>query len=147
MISKRVQRSSGHARCFDHWADQSELPCSGKAVLAEVLTDLGHQVEVREAPHEEMFRMQRNGEVDLLCSAWLPASHQVYLDPYKSDVLRLGVVYTPYCLWGIPEDASDEVRSVQDLANPNITKLFRKGIQGINPDAGISRFSRQMVDD
>ncbi|MEM1161232.1 MAG: glycine betaine ABC transporter substrate-binding protein [Pseudomonadota bacterium] len=117
------------------------------ALISEILTDLGHSVEVREAPHEEMFRMQGRGEVDLLCSAWLPSSHQVYLTPYQSEVLTLGVIYTPYCLWSVPTDAPGEIRSVEDLARPEIARRFRKRIQGINPGAGISRFSRQMVYD
>ncbi|MEO1490538.1 MAG: glycine betaine ABC transporter substrate-binding protein [Pseudomonadota bacterium] len=117
------------------------------AVLTEVLKDLGHTVEIREAPHEEMFRMHQAGEVDLVCSAWLPDSHQVYIAPYEAEIEKLGVIYTPYCIWGVPTYAPADLTSVEDLARPDIASQFRKLIQGINPGAGISRFSRQMVDD
>lgn len=117
------------------------------AVLAEVLESLGHAVEIREAPHETMYEMLGRGEVDLVCSAWLPASHGVYIASYETNLEKLGVVYKPYCIWGIPKDAPTDISSVADLARPDVAKKFRKRVQGITPGAGISRFSRQMIKD
>lgn len=117
------------------------------AVIAVQLERLGHNVLLRETPHEDMFRMLGEGEVDLVCSAWLPDSHGAYIAPFEDDLIKLGVIYRPYCIWGIPDTAPAEIASVTDLAKPEIAALFRKRIQGINPGAGISRFSRQMVVD
>lgn len=117
------------------------------AVIAEVLRDLGHTLEIREAPHEAMFEMLGKGEVDLVCSAWLPASHGGYIAPFVDELEKLSIIYTPYCIWGISQDAPADVQSVQDLARPEIASQFRKLIQGITPGAGISRFSRQMIVD
>ncbi|WP_136443892.1 glycine betaine ABC transporter substrate-binding protein [Pacificoceanicola onchidii] len=117
------------------------------AVLAEVLEDLGHTIEIREAPHEEMFAMLGRGEVDLVCSAWLPASHGGYIAPFEDEIEKLAVIYTPYCIWGISADAPDDIQSVEDLAKPDVAAKLRKLIQGITPGAGISRFSRQMIVD
>lgn len=117
------------------------------AVIATELERLGHEVVLKEAPHEEMFRMLGTGEVDLVCSAWLPDSHGAYIAPFESDLIKLGVIYRPYCIWGIPATAPAEITSVTDLAKPEVASLFRKRIQGINPGAGISRFSRQMIID
>ncbi|MEO0486108.1 MAG: glycine betaine ABC transporter substrate-binding protein [Pseudomonadota bacterium] len=117
------------------------------AVLAEVLEDLGHTIDIREAPHEDMFATLGRGEVDLVCSAWLPASHGGYIAPFESELEKLAVIYTPYCIWGISADAPADITSVEDLAKPEIAAQFRKLIQGITPGAGISRFSRQMIID
>ena len=117
------------------------------AVIAELLEEVGNNVVLREAPHEKMYALQQAGEVDLICSAWLPSSHQVYIAPYIDALEKLAVIYTPYCIWGIPEEAPAEIRSVHDLARPDIAKHFRKLIKGITPGAGISRFSRQMLID
>ena len=87
------------------------------------------------------------GEVDLVCSAWLPDSHGAYNVPFEDDLIKLGLIYRPYCIWGIPTTAPTEITSVADLAKPEVTALFRKRIQGINPGAGISRFSHQMIMD
>lgn len=117
------------------------------AVLAEVLEDLSHTIEIKEAPHEQMYEMLGNGEVDLVCSAWLPASHGVYIAPFEATLEKLGVIYTPYCIWGISADAPEYIQSVEHLARPEIAAQFRKLVQGITPGAGISRFSRQMIVD
>lgn len=116
------------------------------AVVAGLLEHLGHSVVLREAPHEAMYGLLQEGKVDLVVSAWLPDSHGVYLDPFKDEIEFLSVIYEPYCIWGIPADAPAEITSVTDLAKPEIAAMFRKRIQGIAPGAGISRFSRQMIE-
>lgn len=47
----------------------------------------------------------------------------------------------------MPSDAPQDIQFVEDLAIPEVAAEFRKLIQGINPGAGVSRVSRQMVDD
>ncbi|AHD11909.1 glycine betaine ABC transporter substrate-binding protein [Phaeobacter gallaeciensis] len=117
------------------------------AVLCELLTRTGHVIEVKEAPHEDMYAMQKAGDVDLVVSAWLPASHGTYIEPYADELQKLSVMYHPYCIWGISDRAPETIRSVSDLAKPQVAALFRKRIQGIGSGAGISRFSRRMVRD
>lgn len=117
------------------------------AVLCELLLKTGHEVEVKEAPHEDMYAMQKAGDVDLVVSAWLPASHGTYIEPYADELLSLSVIYNPYCIWCISNQAPKRISSVADLADPKVASLFRKRIQGIGAGAGISRFSRQMVRD
>jgi len=117
------------------------------AVVQLVLERHGHQVEVSAAPHEEMFRRYGRAEVDILVSAWLPASHSTYLAPFELDTRKLTVLYEPYCLWGVPEFVSEaEVASVTDLLKPAVLERMERRIQGINPGAGISRFSKAMID-
>jgi glycine betaine/proline transport system substrate-binding protein len=114
--------------------------------VERVLTAHGHRVERSAAPHEEMFRRLGQGEVDLLVSAWLPASHGAYLAPIEDKVRKLTVLYEPYCLWGVPDFVpEDEVASVADLLRPPALKKMDRLIQGINPGAGISRFSAAMM--
>ena len=60
--------------------------------------------------------MLGRGEIDLLASAWLPSSHEVYLSPMLNQVEKLTVLYEPYCIWGVPDSVSDtDVASVEDL--------------------------------
>jgi glycine betaine/proline transport system substrate-binding protein len=117
------------------------------AVVQSVLERHGHQVEISTAPHEEMFRRYGRAEVDILVSAWLPASHSTYLAPFEADTRKLTVLYEPYCLWGVPEFVPEaEVASVGDLLSPVALQRMERRIQGINPGAGISRFSEAMID-
>jgi probable HAF family extracellular repeat protein len=48
------------------------------AVVHEVLERLGHSVEVRQGPHEEMFPLLGQGAIDLMAAVWLPEGHAAY---------------------------------------------------------------------
>ncbi|WP_299686289.1 glycine betaine ABC transporter substrate-binding protein [uncultured Vibrio sp.] len=119
------------------------------SIVSHVLTDMGFQVERVYAPHQENFQNLKAGRIDMLSSAWLPSSHGIY----KSDVetveplLELGMHYNPYALWGVPDYVPEEVVSqISDLLKPEVVKRTNKHIQGINPGAGITRFSIEMMD-
>ncbi len=119
------------------------------SIVSHVLTDMGFQVERVYAPHQENFQNLKAGRIDMLSSAWLPSSHGIY----KSDVetveplLELGLHYKPYALWGVPDYVPEEVVSqISDLLKPEVVKRTNKHIQGINPGAGITRFSIEMMD-
>lgn len=114
--------------------------------VKEILENHDHTVELRSAHHEEMFRMLGAGEVDLLCAAWLPDSHGRYLAPMESTTTKLTVLYEPYCIWGVPAYVPEaEVAEISDLLKPDVLKRMELLIQGINPGAGISRFSKAMI--
>ncbi|MEM1156593.1 MAG: glycine betaine ABC transporter substrate-binding protein [Pseudomonadota bacterium] len=116
--------------------------------VARVLSKHGLESRFTSAPHEEAFELLGRGEVDLLASAWLPSSHQVYLEPLLDRVDTLTVLYEPYCIWGVPDYVPEsDVAMVEDLlAEPAKSRMDRL-IQGINPGAGISRFSLQIIAD
>lgn len=116
------------------------------ALVRELLLREGVPVELRSAPHEALFAMQSKGEIDLLLSAWLPASHGAYLAPYQDRVEILPELYQPFCLWGVPDYVpEEEVATIEDLLKPNVKLRMRTIIQGINPGAGITRFSQAMM--
>ncbi|OBJ82106.1 glycine betaine ABC transporter substrate-binding protein [Mycobacterium asiaticum] len=115
--------------------------------VERILREHGHRIARSAAPHEEMFRRIGNGEVDMLVSAWLPASHGGYLASFEADIRKLTVLYEPYCLWGVPEYVpEDEVGEVADLLRGPAFERMERLIQGINPGAGISRFSAAIVE-
>lgn len=116
------------------------------ALVQRTLERQGYQVDVQAAPHEEMFRLYNEGQVEMLVSAWLPASHGAYLAACTRPTSVLGVLYTPYCIWGVPDYIPEsEVAEVADLLKPEVARKMSRRIQGINPGAGISRFSKAMI--
>lgn len=116
-------------------------------IVRAVLEQHGVSVTEVRRPHEAAFQLFREGEADLLCAAWLPGSHGVYLNAMAHPFERVCVLYTPFALWGVPEYVPvDRVSSVADLARPEVAARMVKRIQGIGPGAGISRFSREIID-
>lgn len=115
--------------------------------VEHVLAAHGRLVERSAAPHEVMFERLGRGDVDVLVSAWLPASHGRYLAPFEDDVLMVTVLYEPYCIWGVPDYVPQEaVNEVADLRKPAVLQRMDRLIQGVNPGAGISRFSAEMIE-
>jgi glycine betaine/proline transport system substrate-binding protein len=115
--------------------------------VERVLAEYGHAVERSTAPHEEMFGRLRRGDIDVLVSAWLPGSHGRYLAPFEHEVSKISVLYEPYCLWGVPDYVPEsEVASVGDLMKPVALQRMERLIQGVNPGAGISRFSAAIME-
>ena len=87
--------------------------------VEEVLKKHGHPIERSAAPHEEMFHRLGRAEIDVLVSAWLPASHSKYLDPIEDQVRKVAVLDEPYCIWGVPEFVpKEDIGSVRDLLRP-----------------------------
>ncbi|AJY11256.1 glycine betaine ABC transporter substrate-binding protein [Burkholderia dolosa] len=119
---------------------------AASGVVRRILNEHGVTVDEIFAPHEEAFRILRDGKADMLGSAWLPSSHSVYLAPFEHDVEKITVLYRPYTLWGVPDYVPESaVRAIPDLKRPDVASRMVKRIQGINPGAGISRFSREVV--
>ncbi|MBU2897893.1 glycine betaine ABC transporter substrate-binding protein [Vibrio hepatarius] len=120
------------------------------SLVTNVLKNMKFEVERIFSPHQENFEKLKTGEIDMLSSAWLPSSHGIY----KSDVeeveqlIELGLHYEPYALWGVPDYVpKDMVSEVVDLLKPEVVKKMIPKIQGINPGAGITRFSIRMMEE
>lgn len=120
------------------------------SLVTHVLNDMGFEVNRIYSPHQDNFAKLKSGELDMLSSAWLPSSHGIY----KADVedvqplLELSLHYEPYALWGVPDYIPENaVSEVSDLLKPDVIARMNKDIQGINPGAGITRFSIKMMDE
>ncbi|REG79550.1 glycine betaine ABC transporter substrate-binding protein [Marinomonas pollencensis] len=119
------------------------------SIIRHVLQDMGFEVERIYSPHQENFLKLKSGEIDMLASAWLPSSHGIYQADVETaaPLLELGLHYQPYALWGVPDYVpADTVSAVSDLLKPEVIRQMNKDIQGINPGAGITRFSIQMME-
>ncbi|MGD1334682.1 glycine betaine ABC transporter substrate-binding protein [Vibrio harveyi] len=120
------------------------------SLVSHILNDMGFKVERIYSPHEENFSKLKSGEIDMLSSAWLPSSHGIYKASVEEvhPLLELGLHYEPYALWGVPDYVPEAlVSEVSDLTKPEVVAKMKSDIQGINPGAGITRFSIKMMDE
>ena len=140
----RVQRVGERPLALGQIALSFHVASAG--IVRKVLTQGGVAHTVVEHPHERIYELLGNGEIDMAISAWLPGSHGAYVAPYEAELIKLGVLYEPYTIWGVPDYVpADAVASLQDLTKPDVAQRMTKLIQGIGPGAGISRFSREIV--
>jgi glycine betaine/proline transport system substrate-binding protein len=119
---------------------------AASGAVRSLLARYGISVSEVIAPHEQAFEHLRNGDADMLCSAWLPDSHGVYFDSMAEQFEKVTVLYRPYAYWGVPAYIPPEaVSEIDDLRKPDVVAHMTKRIQGIGPGAGISRFSRAAI--
>ena len=116
------------------------------AYITYLMEMRGYEVVIKEDTHEAAFQMLADNEIDLLISAWLPGSHGKYLQPIVDETVQLGVIYEPYCIWGLPAYSNDQILTVADLKDERIAGNVGRMIYSINPGAGISRFSIEIME-
>lgn len=120
------------------------------SLVTHALNDMGFEVTRHYAPHQDNFAQLKASKVDMLSSAWLPSSHGAYKEEVETVVplLELGLHYEPYALWGVPDYVPESsVSQVSDLLKGDVISKMKHDIQGINPGAGISRFSKKMLEE
>lgn len=122
-------------------------------------------VEVSSGVHSDAFHALHQAQTDILVG-WFDGSHGTYVAPFREDVIILGdvrdpattpgpAVYNPYCVWAVPDYIPEAiVPDVDSLADPAVARRFvtehstgKHVLQGIGAGAGISRFSKQMVEE
>ena len=117
------------------------------AVVQEVLTKLGHEFEVVEGLHPDIFPKLGAGEVDTLVAAWLPYGHAEYWQKYGDCCVEVATLYEgAHFFWAVPDYVpSDVVASVSDLTKPEVVARMEKLIKGTGPGSGLMIQSRKMM--
>ncbi len=116
--------------------------------LAERLIEdeLGHPVDLVEAPISEQYQALAWGRIDVMLMSWQPKTHAPYLERLGNRVEHLGVLYDGAQLgWAVPAYVPrDQVESIGDLADHS--ERFDGRVTGIDPDAGLTRLSREALE-
>lgn len=118
------------------------------AVVEEVLLRLGHEVEVHEGPHPEMYPKVASGEHHLFADAWLPGGHAVYWEQVKDEVVEVAALYDDArFFWAVPGYVPAEVAaSLEDLARPEVAERFAtRTVQGTGSYAGLTMMGDELL--
>lgn len=120
----------------------------GAAVVEEVLLRLGHEVEVHEGPHPEMYPKIAAGEHHLFADAWLPGGHAVYWEQVKDDVLEIAPLYDDArFFWAVPGYVDESITSLSDLAKPEVAERFStRTVQGTGSYAGLTMMGDKLLE-
>ncbi|MGD7002788.1 glycine betaine ABC transporter substrate-binding protein [Corynebacterium halotolerans] len=120
----------------------------GAAVVEEVLLRLGHEVEVHEGPHPEMYPKIASGEHHLFADAWLPGGHAVYWEQVKDEVVEVAPLYDDAkFFWAVPDYVDENIRSLSDLAKPEVAERFTtRTVQGTGSYAGLTMMGDELLE-
>jgi glycine betaine/proline transport system substrate-binding protein len=116
-------------------------------VVQEVLERLGHDVELTQGSHAQIFPRLGAGEVDLLVAAWLPHGHAVYWEQYGPKAEALAVLYEgARFAWMVPTYVPEAaVSGVADLLKPEVQARMERVIQGTGRDSGNMMLSAEVM--
>lgn len=107
-----------------------------------VLEDEGYTVELTQLDVAPVFEGVASGDLDLFLDAWLPSTHEDYWAEYGSRLEDLSVWYDNGLLtWAVPEYMDAD--SIEDLVG--MEGELEGRIVGIEPGAGLTRVSREVV--
>jgi len=116
-------------------------------VVQEVLERSGQPFVVVQGSHAEIYPKLGTGEVDILAASWLPNAHAALYENVQARTFLIAELYPDARLYlAVPDYASAEIRSVADLARPEIAAQVEKRIVGIGPSSGLMVGAAKMMD-
>ncbi|MBP2298948.1 glycine betaine ABC transporter substrate-binding protein [Azospirillum picis] len=127
------------------WSDAEAVTRLAERLITERL----HQpVELVLADIGLQYQGLAKGDLDFMMMSWLPATHADYMEKLGDKVVPLGILYTRARLgWAVPDYVpADQVRTVADLAKPEVRAKLGGRIQGIDPGAGLMKASEKAID-
>lgn len=117
------------------------------AVVEEVLLRLGHDVEVHEGPHPEMYPKLASGEHHLFADAWLPGGHAMYWSEIKDNITNVAPLYgDAKFFWAVPNYVDPAITSLNDLAEESVAERFTtRVVQGTGSYAGLTVMGDELL--
>ncbi len=116
---------------------------STHVVAAVLMDELGYDVELTSVDAGPMFTGLSQGDFDAIVAAWLPATHEAYMEQFGDQLVDLGPNLDGADIgWAVP--AYVEVDSIADLNQ--YADEFDGEIIGIDPGAGLMRASDAAFD-
>lgn len=117
-------------------------------LLAEVLEDIGYNVEVKQVETGPMWASVADGSADFTASAWLPESQKAYWDKYKDQVEEVNQTLDEAPLALTVPTYMEDINSVEDLKeNAKLGEQVDWTITGIDAGAGIMSLTDQALKD
>lgn len=113
-------------------------------VVEATLEDMGYAVELTAVSPAAMWEAVANGDVDGLVGAWLPRTHDDYLERVAGRVENLGPNLEETRIGLVIPQYVDDVETIPDLAAHR--ERFDGEIIGIEPGAGIMRLTETALE-
>ncbi|WP_080871918.1 glycine betaine ABC transporter substrate-binding protein [Oceanobacillus timonensis] len=116
-------------------------------LVEQVLEEVGYSVESSQVEAGSMWTSVANDDAAFMTAAWLPVTHQSYLDQYEDDIEELGnfVDQAPLSLT-VPSYM--DVDSIEDLKdNEELGESVDWTITGIDPGAGVMQNTETAIEE
>ena len=128
------------------WSDAEFVTKLAARLLKE---RLGYEVQLLQTDIAPQYQGLATGSIDVMLMSWQPDTHEDYVKRVGDSVYNLGLLYTEARLgWVVPSYVPEsELSSIVDLNKPEVREKLDGTITGIDPGAGLTRLSKQAIDD
>jgi glycine betaine/proline transport system substrate-binding protein len=126
---------------YVEWSSEVASTNVVRAVLQE---RMGYEVEITPVSAAAMWQAVGSGDVDGLVAAWLPTTHEHYLEGVKDDVEDLGPNLEGTRI-GLVVPTSVTINSIAGLND--IADKFDGKIIGIDPGAGLMSSTEKVMEE
>ena len=128
------------------WSDAEFVTKLAKRILED---RMDYEVELLQTDIAPQYQGLSTGSLDVMLMSWQPGTHADYIEKVGTDVVTLGVLYTHAKLgWAVPSYIpEDMVGSIDDLKKEEVNDKLDGTITGIDPGAGLTRLSKQVIED
>ncbi|EGV17608.1 glycine betaine ABC transporter substrate-binding protein [Thiocapsa marina] len=113
-------------------------------LVKAVLEDMGYDVKITPVSAAAMWQAVGSGDVDGLVAAWLPTTHNHYLEQVSDKVVDLGPNLVGTRI-GLVVPAYVEIDSIEELNGA--AERFDGKIIGIDPGAGLMSKTEKVLED
>lgn len=127
------------------WSDAEFVTKLAERVIED---EMGYEVELVQTDIAPQYQGLASGDIDMMLMAWLPGTHEDYMERVGQDVVDLGPLYGNARLgWVVPAYVpEDELASIEDLKKDSVRDRLNGQIIGIDPGAGLTRLSEQAIE-
>jgi len=127
------------------WSDAEFVTRLAERVIED---EMGYAVELVQTDIAPQYQGLASGDIDMMLMAWLPGTHEDYMERVGQDVVDLGPLYGNARLgWAVPAYIpEDELASIEDLKKDSVRDRLDGQITGIDPGAGLTRLSEQAIE-
>ncbi|MDZ7752277.1 MAG: glycine betaine ABC transporter substrate-binding protein [Gammaproteobacteria bacterium] len=128
------------------WSDAEFVTKLAKRILEE---KMDYEVELLQTDIAPQYQGLATGGIDIMLMSWQPGTHADYVTKMGDKIVNLGLLYTHARLgWVVPAYVPEsEVSSIADLKKPAVRDRLDETITGIDPGAGLTRLSKQAIED
>ncbi|WP_018874458.1 glycine betaine ABC transporter substrate-binding protein [Thioalkalivibrio sp. ALJ1] len=127
------------------WSDAEFVTKLAERVIED---EMGYSVELIQTDIAPQYQGLAAGDIDLMLMAWLPGTHEDYMERVGQDIVNLGPLYGDARLgWVVPNYVpEDELGSIEDLKKDSVRDKLDGRITGIDPGAGLTRLSEDAIE-
>ena len=128
------------------WADAEFITRMAEDVIT---SEFDTDVELVQTDIAPQYTGLAEGDIDLMLMSWQPITHEDYIEEFGDEIEDLGVLYDDAKLgWIVPASLYEQgLTSIEDLQDPEWQDRLDGQIQGIDPGAGLTRLSHDVIDE